>query len=142
KADPKEIEEASLEGFVDRFIPKPFSVPQLRITVRSAVAQHRLDVENARLNAELEDRVRLRTGQLEHAKQEWEASFDAISDPLAIVSRDRVVKRANRAYAEQRKLDIRAIPGAKCHELLFGGREICLACPPDRTEPTRVPART
>src|SRR5437868_7282348 len=117
KADPREIEDASVEGFVDRFIPKPFGVPQLRIAVRSAVAQHRLDVENARLHGELEGRVRLRTSQLEHAKQEWEASFDAISDPLAIVSRDRVVKRANRAYAEQRKLDIRAIPGAKCHEV-------------------------
>src|SRR4051812_47102970 len=32
KADPREIEEASKEGFVDRFIPKPFTVPQLRIT--------------------------------------------------------------------------------------------------------------
>src|SRR5262249_20957767 len=112
-ADLKRIDEKSLEGVVDRYLRKPWDAPALRIVVRSAVAQHRLDVENEELqrlaarrqqeleqvNATLEERVRLRTEQLASAKVEWERSFDAISDPVSIVTRERLVRRANLAYA-------------------------------------------
>ena len=35
---------------------------------------------------------------------------------------------------------MRAIPGAKCHEVLFGRQEICQGCPLDRAEASREPA--
>src|SRR5712691_8474838 len=43
------IEEASIHGDVDRFISKPWDGAQLRVALRSALTQRRLDVENARL---------------------------------------------------------------------------------------------
>ncbi len=98
------------------------------------MAQHRLDVENAELQASLEDRVRLRTQQLGRAKLEWERSFDAIGDPLAILTRDRVVRRANLAYAQVGGRDIRSVPGRPCHEALFGRAQVCEGCPLDRVD--------
>jgi len=147
-ADLDSIEESSVRGEVGRFMAPPWTGAQLRIALRSAIAQHRLDVENARLHAEgsrkneelaqlnasLEERVRARTDQLARAKLEWEQSFDAISDPLAIVTRDRIVRRANRAYAEVGHLEIRAVPGMKCHQALFGRAEICQGCPLDEVD--------
>jgi two-component system NtrC family sensor kinase len=112
------VERASVEGYIDRFLPRQVPPAYLRIAVRSAVQLHR--------------KVLLRTSQLEQAKHEWEESFDAIRDPLAIVSRDRQLKRANRAYAEAGKRPIDQIVGQKCHEVLFARATACENCPLDR----------
>ena len=143
--DLRAIEEANLEGAVDRYLRKPWEPAALRIVVRSALAQESLDRENEELhklaalrqqdlqamNASLEERVRTRTDQLARAKLEWERSFDAISDPVAIVSRERVVRRANLAWAAAGKRDIRSVPGQRCHEALFGNAQACDGCPLD-----------
>ena len=153
-ADHHVVEAASALGEVDRFLTKPWEPAQLRIAMRSALSQFRLDVENAQLqeqalrkneeleqlNASLEARVRQRTEQLARAKVEWERSFDAISDPLAIVGRDRRVRRANLAYARDR--DIRTVPGMKCHEALFSRAEVCQGCPLDEVDRSNRGARS
>src|SRR5260370_31243413 len=131
-ADHQAVERASRDGDLDRYIGKPWDGAQLRIALRSAVAQHRLDVENAELQASLEDRVRLRTQQLGRAKLEWERSFDAIGDPLAILTRDRVVRRANLAYAQVGGRDIPSVPGRPCPQALFGRAQVCEGCPRHR----------
>ena len=145
RADLEAIESANLEGAIDRYLPKPWDPLQLRIVVRSASVQRRLDLENEELqrlaarrqqeleqmNASLEERVRLRTGQLARAKLEWERSFDAISDPVSIVTRERTVRRANLAYAAAGKRDVRSVPGERCHLALFGREEPCEGCPLD-----------
>src|SRR5260221_2198557 len=146
--DVRAVEEASLRGEVDRYVPKPFDAVQLRVALRSAVAQYRVDVENAelhaltsrknqeleQLNATLEARVQRRTEELARAKMEWESSFDAISDPLAIVTRGRVVRRANLAYAHHGGRDIRSALGMTCHQALFGRDEVCESCPLDAVD--------
>lgn len=55
---------------------------------------------------------------LVEAKQEWEATFDAILDPLAIVDRQGIVHRANLGFAEALGLDIRKVVGRGFRDLL------------------------
>jgi two-component system NtrC family sensor kinase len=55
---------------------------------------------------------------LVEAKQEWEATFDAILDPLAIVARGGTVHRANLGFAQALGQDIRKVVGRSFRELL------------------------
>src|SRR5262249_52273409 len=97
--------------------------------------------ELEQVNATLEERVRLRTEQLASAKVEWERSFDAISDPVSIVTRERLVRRANLAYAAAGERDIRAVPGARCHEALSARPQPCEGCPLDAIDGRSAQAR-
>src|SRR5260370_33448499 len=105
-ADHQAVERASRDGDLDRYIGKPWDGAQLRIAVRSAVAQHRLDVENAELQASLEDRSRLPTQQLCRAKLEWARRFHAIGEPLATLTPDRRASRANQSCTYDTRLPL------------------------------------
>jgi len=52
------------------------------------------------------------------AKREWEATFDATLDPLAIVDTVGVVRRANLSFAHVLAADIRQVVGRSCASLL------------------------
>lgn len=54
---------------------------------------------------------------LERAKREWEATFDAISDPLSIHDEGFRITRANRAYAEAAGLSFKDIIGRPYFEI-------------------------
>jgi signal transduction histidine kinase len=55
---------------------------------------------------------------LGQAKREWEAAFDAMTDPAAVLDGDGRVVRANPAFAVAAGTDIRRLPGRPCAELL------------------------
>src|SRR3990167_1646141 len=72
----------------------------------------------------LEDRVRERTRELKEAseailraKNEYEATFDGISDPLFVHDRDFKIVRANRAYAMAAGMDIKELAGKVYYEV-------------------------
>lgn len=66
-------------------------------------------------SARLHERIRL-------AKQEWEATFDAIGDVIAVFDRDGRLLRGNAALAEHLSLPLTALPGLTCDEVgLCGG---------------------
>jgi len=48
---------------------------------------------------------------VKHAKEEWEATFDAVSDPIFLHDRDFRIVRANRAYAESAGMSIGDVIG-------------------------------
>ena len=52
------------------------------------------------------------------AKREWETTFDAIQDPVAVLDAEGRVVRANRAFADAAGRDVRALAGLLCAELL------------------------
>jgi signal transduction histidine kinase len=52
------------------------------------------------------------------AKREWEATFDAIQDPVAVLDAEARVVRANRAFADAAGRDVRTLAGLSCAELL------------------------
>jgi two-component system NtrC family sensor kinase len=71
-------------------------------------------------NARLHDSVRL-------GKQEWEQTFDAISDPIAVFDRHGRLLRGNTALAGLLRRPVTAIRGAACADVgLCGGG--CPAC--------------
>jgi two-component system, NtrC family, sensor kinase len=147
-ADQQAIEEAINRSEVFRFISKPWDDQQLQLTISSAFEQYDLQEENRRLLAltlkqneeltalahSLEKKVNERTALLARIKDEWELTFDSIERPIAVLSRDLKVVRANRAYAAQAGRDIRLVPGGTCHELLFQSASPCAPCPLGRGE--------
>lgn len=54
--------------------------------------------------------------------------FDGISDPLAVISPDFIVQRANRAYTSLVNRSFTEIIGSRCHELLRGRSTPCKDC--------------
>ncbi len=126
-----------------RFIQKPWDTQVMIRTVSGAFDQYRILRDNERLwklterrneqlktlNRELETRIARRTRQLARAKLEWESTFDAIVDPVAIVDPDYTVVRANVAYGRSARIDVRELPGKRCHQVVAGRSTPCEACP-------------
>ncbi|MDB4982360.1 MAG: hsfB [Myxococcales bacterium] len=71
------------------------------------------------------------------AKRQWERTFDAISEPLMIVDRAYVIRRANLALADELGTAIQRVVGQRCHEvraasthkLIGSGAQPCTGCP-------------
>lgn len=54
---------------------------------------------------------------VEHAKREWETTFDAIQEGIAVLSPDGTFKRANAALARMVGMDVRELPGRSCCDI-------------------------
>ncbi|PIR20052.1 MAG: hybrid sensor histidine kinase/response regulator [Deltaproteobacteria bacterium CG11_big_fil_rev_8_21_14_0_20_47_16] len=74
---------------------------------------------------ELEDLVAI----LSRGKYMWESTFDAITDPVSIISKDYTIERANTAMAQVANCDIRKVIGKKCYEVFAGRNSPCQGCP-------------
>jgi len=74
---------------------------------------------------ELEDLVTI----LSRGKYMWESTFDAITDPVSIISKDYTIERANLALAHVADCDIRNVIGKKCYEVFAGRESPCMGCP-------------
>ncbi|MBK9294333.1 MAG: GHKL domain-containing protein [Oligoflexia bacterium] len=66
--------------------------------------------------------------QLEGLKQEWDATFDAITSPFSMITENYKIIRANKAYAENAQTTPDKIIGQKCHEILFNQPKPCQEC--------------
>ncbi|MCB0341432.1 MAG: PAS domain-containing protein [Pseudobdellovibrionaceae bacterium] len=64
------------------------------------------------------DRVS-KLNQAENLKQQWEATFDAISDPIAIADTDWKIIRTNRSFAEACHRPITQLAGEDAFETFF-----------------------
>lgn len=102
---------------------------------------HRMQARQLRINEELEQKVTERSAQITRAKKEWEATIDAISEPIALLE-DYVIARANRAYARQAGVPVQKLVGRKCYELLAGRSSPCPSCPLAAAVPTTAPLRS
>ncbi len=97
-----------------------------RVPGRFAAADQRLlaivagQIAAAVTNARLHDFVR-------RGKREWERTFDAIADPIAVFDARGDLLRGNRALAELLARPITALRGSSCGELGFCGGE-CARC--------------
>lgn len=142
-ADYGAVEDVINRCQVFRFILKPWDQKTLDLTIVAALEQYRVLKENEELwalserqnrelrelNRDLEVRIAERTEQLVRAKIEWERTFDAIIDPVAIVDENHRVLRSNVAYAARAGLEVKQVPGKACHELLAGRDSPCEHCP-------------
>ncbi len=63
------------------------------------------------------------------AKEDWERTFDAVPDLIAILDKDYRVVRVNRSMAARSGMDPAEFIGLKCHEVVHGTSEPPLFCP-------------
>lgn len=66
---------------------------------------------------------------IERAKQMWQATFDAIRDPVVIISENYDIERANISTSKVAQVDIKDIIGRKCYKVFAGRNRICDGCP-------------
>lgn len=66
---------------------------------------------------------------LVRAKQEWERTFDAVPDLIAILDKNHRVVRANRAMAERLNMNIEECVGLHCFSCVHGGEGPPGSCP-------------
>ena len=66
--------------------------------------------------------------QSESLKAQWEATFDAIREPVSVISSDFTLLRVNRSFAEQSGTQPDKVIGRKCYEALFGRTSPCDGC--------------
>lgn len=83
------------------------------------------DTDLSKRLQELEDLV----GILSRGKYMWESTFDAITDPVSIISEQYSIERANIAMAKVAGCDIRQIIKKKCYEVFAGRDSPCEGCP-------------
>jgi signal transduction histidine kinase len=103
-----------LDGGADGYLTKPVEPGEAVATVRSLLRIHRAE-EAARV-----------------AARQWEVTFDAIHDPLALCDALGRVLRCNRALAELVGLSVPALAGRGLRAVLegrFGAAAAARACP-------------
>lgn len=66
---------------------------------------------------------------IERAKQMWQATFDAIRDPVIIISENFDIERANLATSGTADCDIKQMISKKCYKVFAGRNKICEGCP-------------
>lgn len=66
---------------------------------------------------------------LSRGKYMWESTFDAITDPVSIISPQYDIQRANLAMARVANRDIRMMVGQKCYTVFAGRDSPCQGCP-------------
>ncbi len=64
-----------------------------------------------------------------NAKKDWESTFDAVPDLIAIVNKDYSISRVNEAMSSRLGINMEDCTGQKCYELVHGLNEPPLICP-------------
>ena len=108
-----------------RFVSKPYDVEQLLTLVEAQIG---VMVDDARLHA-----------SVRRGKREWEQTFDAIGDPIAVFDAGGVLLRGNAALAHHLDLPVTALPGLTCSDVGFCGGA-CPACAVRRADTDATPA--
>jgi len=65
---------------------------------------------------------------IESVKQEWDSTFDSVTDPLSLVDENYQIVRVNKSYAGKTTIPLDNIVGKKCYEVLFNRESPCEKC--------------
>ncbi|MDW7772441.1 MAG: response regulator [Desulfobulbaceae bacterium] len=99
-----------------------------RLETLVAVRTEDLEKANFQLQQEIKGR-RDANLSLSRSVQEWQSTFDAITDPVTILDKDLKVVVANKAANELLTRREGVIIGRKCYELFVGSITPCATCP-------------
>jgi C4-dicarboxylate-specific signal transduction histidine kinase len=66
--------------------------------------------------------------QSETLKHQWEDTFDAILDPVSLMTSDYTLVRINRSFADRSGAQPEEVIGRKCYEALFARTAPCEGC--------------
>lgn len=86
-----------------------------------------LESEIQRLKDELKDAKEL-IDIISRGKYQWQTTFDTITDPVLIITKNFDVVRANIAFARIANVDIKEIIGKKCYKYLAESENPCDGC--------------
>ena len=112
------------------YLRKPCEIPELKMTLRKALEKQTLLYENRKL-----------LQQVFNGKNDWESTFDAISDLISIYDVDSNVIRCNKALAVKLNVKPKDIIGRKCYEIYHGRNEPLPGCSILRCKETLKPAQ-
>ncbi len=115
--DPASIDrayEVGATGFATKPLNWAIEVPRLRYMLRAA--------ETAQMLKAKEHETRT-------AKEEWERTFNSISDVVTLLTPDLRVTRANSATVAAVKKPLESILGSRCHQLFQDSDVPCPDCP-------------
>ncbi len=77
----------------------------------------------------LADRVRTREKALSVAKEEWERTFNAVPDLIALIDREHHILRINRAMAQSLGIPPEQAVGMRCYEIVHKSDSPPASCP-------------
>ncbi|WP_457574530.1 response regulator [Desulfolithobacter sp.] len=83
------------------------------------IMARQLNERMEKLREEITARVQVEQ-QIHRAKTEWERTFDAVPDMIAIISPDCRIRRANIPFAKMVGVPIKEVAGRYCYELIHG----------------------
>lgn len=66
--------------------------------------------------------------QSEMLKEQWQATFNAISDPVSIINDKYEIIQTNQAFLEKTGLSQDKVTASKCYQVLFGREAPCVHC--------------
>jgi PAS domain S-box-containing protein len=75
--------------------------------------------------------------QMRRTIQEWETTFNSISDMVFIQDNDFIIHRANRSFAQFLHLTAEECIGKKCHQLLHNLSDTHASCPCHQVQQTK-----
>jgi PAS domain S-box-containing protein len=118
------------------YVTKPFQSEELLARVETHLALKRLQIQVEAQNARLEQEIiksRRTEEQIKQAAEEWRTTFDSITDLVSIHDKDFQIVRANQAFAAAFGMEIKAVLGKKCFEIIHGTEEPWPQCPHRQT---------
>ncbi len=74
------------------------------------------------------------------AKMEWEATFDAVPDLIALIDKEFRIIRVNKSFAEKVGIDSRLCVGKKCHRVIHNTSAPPEYCPVREVVKSKAPA--
>ncbi|MGA1865817.1 MAG: response regulator [bacterium] len=106
------------------YLKKPFEHEELLKTIHNALDQKRLNSERKK------------------AEEDWENTFDAVTDMVMVLDSDHRIIRVNKATADALKTTKKSLAGKKCYEIMHGLSRPIKECPMVLTMKTLQPHTT
>ena len=88
--------------------------------------------EKEKISHSLKERVKIQKeaeNSLQKSKEEWEKTFNAITDIVTLQNTDMAIVKINKAGCDSLSLPCENILGHHCYELFHGSDEPCPECP-------------
>ncbi len=95
------------------YLVKPLDVHKLLSIIDQIARRKRVEVENISLQA-----------KIQQGKKQWESTFDAIADPIAIVDENGSILRINLAFCRRFNTTFVDTLGQKDAKVIFGSDEV------------------
>jgi PAS domain S-box-containing protein len=114
---------------IQGYLIKPLTADKIKTVTKRALRQGELTRENRRL---------LLT--VTAAKKEWEATVDAIEDPIFVTDFDYTILRANLKTFQRLGKGVKEIIGRKCYDVFHCAHEPLTDCPGKKARDSGEPA--